>query len=108
VLRAIFPGGSITGAPKRRAVEMIAELEPSARGVYCGAIGWFGPGPTADLSIAIRTAVLDPAGISFSVGGGIVADSTCEAEHAETTTKAQAFLRLLAGGASTVGRGPRD
>ncbi len=75
LLRAAFPGGSITGAPKLRAMEIIAELEPSRRGVYCGSIGYWSVTGELDTSIAIRTAVARDGRIYFSAGGGIVADS---------------------------------
>ena len=75
LLRAAFPGGSITGAPKLRAMEVIAELEPSRRGVYCGSIGYWSVTGELDTSIAIRTAVVQDGRVYFSAGGGIVADS---------------------------------
>ncbi|HTJ43404.1 MAG TPA: anthranilate synthase component I family protein [Kofleriaceae bacterium] len=96
LLRATFPGGSITGAPKIRAMQIIRELEPAPRGPYCGAIGWFGDGGALDLSIAIRIAVLDDAAITLHVGGGIVADSDPHAELAETEAKAAGWRRALA------------
>jgi para-aminobenzoate synthetase component I len=94
---ASFPGGSITGAPKVRAMEIIAELEPSQRGVYCGSIGYVALTGATDLSIVIRTYVV-PAGsarVYFSVGGGIVADSDPEAEYRETLDKARALIAAL-------------
>jgi para-aminobenzoate synthetase component I len=99
LLRATLPGGSITGAPKVRAMQIIDELEPVQRGPYCGAIGWL----TADalcLNIAIRTMLAGKhdAGefnVDFSVGGGIVADSTPQSEYQETIDKAQGMLRAL-------------
>ena len=75
LLRAAFPGGSITGAPKVRAMEILAELEPVARGVYCGAIGWLSVTGAMDTSIAIRTVTLQDGRATFHAGGGIVADS---------------------------------
>jgi para-aminobenzoate synthetase component 1 len=95
VLRDCFPGGSITGAPKQRAMEIIEQLEPNRRGVYCGAIGYVGFDGNMDSNVAIRT--LEYAGnqIRFCVGGGIVADSQCEAEYQETLDKAAAMLALL-------------
>ncbi len=98
LLRDCLPGGSITGAPKRRAMEIIAELEPGARGVYCGAIGYLGLDGRMDTNIAIRTAVCAGGTMAYWAGGGVVADSTCEAELAETRDKAAAFLELAAGG----------
>lgn len=96
VLAATFPGGSITGAPKRRAIEIIAELEGQPRGVYTGATGWFGAAGDLDLAVAIRTAVVDGERFELSVGGGIVVDSRPEDELAETDIKSQAFLRVCA------------
>ena len=87
LLRAAFPGGSITGAPKLRAMEIIAELEPSRRGVYCGSLGYWSTTGEMDTSIAIRTAVVRDGRIYFSAGGGIVADSDPEQEYRETLDK---------------------
>ncbi len=94
LLAATFPGGSITGAPKRRAMQIIDELEPAPRGAYTGATGWLGAAGDLDLAIAIRTAVLRAGALELSVGGGIVVDSTPEAELAETEVKARAFAEL--------------
>jgi para-aminobenzoate synthetase component 1 len=94
MLAATFPGGSITGAPKRRAMQIIDELEPAARGPYTGATGWLGAAGDLDLAIAIRTAVVRGSRLSLSVGGGVVADSTPEGELAETEVKARAFAAL--------------
>jgi para-aminobenzoate synthetase component 1 len=97
LLEATFPGGSITGAPKRRAMQIIDELEPVARGPYTGATGWLGAAGDLDLAVAIRTALVrGGAGgrLSISVGGGVVADSTPEDEWAETEVKARAFADL--------------
>jgi para-aminobenzoate synthetase component 1 len=88
LLRAAFPGGSITGAPKVRAMEILAELEPVARGVYCGAIGWMSTTGAMDTSIAIRTVTLRNGRASFPAGGGIVADSDPASEYQETLDKA--------------------
>jgi para-aminobenzoate synthetase component 1 len=99
LLRASFPGGSITGAPKLRAMEVIAELEPSRRGVYCGSIGYWSLTGELDTSIAIRTALVQGDRISFSAGGGIVADSDPEQEYLETLDKARAMIDALASGA---------
>ena len=96
LLRAAFPGGSITGAPKLRAMEIIAELEPSRRGVYCGSIGYWSVTGELDTSIAIRTAVFQDGRIYFSAGGGIVADSVPEQEYLETLDKARAMIDALA------------
>ncbi|MCZ6755799.1 MAG: aminodeoxychorismate synthase component I [Gemmatimonadetes bacterium] len=95
LLAAVFPGGSITGAPKVRAMEIIAELEPTARSVYCGAIGYVGFGGAMDTSIAIRTAIAEDGKLYFNAGGGIVADSDPDAEYRETLDKAQAFIQVL-------------
>jgi para-aminobenzoate synthetase component I len=97
LLRAAFPGGSITGAPKVRAMEIIAELEPSQRSVYCGSIGYCSVTGALDTSIAIRT-VIAPAGrgrVYFSAGGGIVADSDPEQEYRETLHKARGMIDAL-------------
>ena len=90
-----FPGGSITGAPKIRAMEIIDELEPMARGPYCGAIGYLGFNRESQLNIAIRTAVCRPGVAHFNVGAGIVADSQPAAEYEETLAKAAGFLAAL-------------
>jgi len=95
ILRATLPGGSITGAPKLRAVEIIDELEGIARGPYCGAIGWLGPGGAAELALGIRTAVVRDGELCLGVGGGIVADSDPDDELAETRVKAEAFVRAI-------------
>jgi para-aminobenzoate synthetase component 1 len=95
LLRAAFPGGSITGAPKLRAMEIIAELEPSARGVYCGAIGYLSLSGALDTSIPIRTAVVRDGRVYLSAGGGIVADSDAEQEYRETLDKARGMIDAL-------------
>jgi len=95
-LRAAFPGGSITGAPKVRAMEIIDELEPVTRGVYTGSIGYLGRGGQIDLNIAIRTLTLTKGRAYFHVGGGIVADSNPEAEYHETLDKGLGIARGLA------------
>jgi para-aminobenzoate synthetase component 1 len=95
LLRAAFPGGSVTGAPKLRAMEIIAELEPSRRGVYCGAIGYWSVTGEFDTSIAIRTAVVKDGCVYFSAGGGIVADSDPQQEYQETLDKARAMIDVL-------------
>lgn len=92
-LAACFPGGSITGAPKKRAMEIIRELEQAPRGVYCGAIGWLGYNGESSLSIAIRTLVRDGGRLVYQVGAGIVADSDPDKEYEETLHKA-AGIRL--------------
>lgn len=100
LLRGCFPGGSITGAPKLRSMQIIEELEPHRRGVYCGAIGYIGFDGNMDTNIAIRTAVYveKQAGegeISFYAGGGIVADSDVEKEYIETWDKASSMLKTV-------------
>jgi para-aminobenzoate synthetase component 1 len=95
LLRGAFPGGSITGAPKVRAMQIIEELEPQRRGVYCGAIGYIGFDGAMDLNIAIRTLVYSRGQIRFWAGGGIVADSSVDDEYQETFDKAAAMLKLL-------------
>jgi len=95
LLRAAFPGGSITGAPKIRAMEIIEELEPNRRGVYCGAIGYVGFDGAMDSNIAIRTLVHSDGTARFWAGGGIVIDSRADAEYQETFDKAAALLSLL-------------
>jgi para-aminobenzoate synthetase component 1 len=95
LLRAMFPGGSITGAPKIRAMEIIAELEPTRRGVYTGSIGWLGFTGDMDLNIAIRTFVIRDGMACFQVGGGIVADSDPEEEYEETLHKGRALMEAL-------------
>ena len=90
-----FPGGSITGAPKFRAMEIIDELEPISRGPYCGAIGYLGFNRESHLSITIRTAVCKDGLAHFNVGAGIVADSNPEAEYEETLAKAAGFLAAI-------------
>jgi para-aminobenzoate synthetase component 1 len=95
LLRAAFPGGSVTGAPKIRAMEIIAELEQTARGPYCGSLGWIGFDGSMDTNLLIRTFVQSQGWLHFSVGGGIVADSRPELEYAETWHKAEGLLRAL-------------
>ena len=95
LLHACFPGGSITGAPKIRAMEIIDELEPTRRAFYTGAIGHLGFDGSMHLSIAIRTALADGADYFFQAGGGIVADSDPLAEYEETLAKAAGLARAL-------------
>ena len=101
LLKSCFPGGSITGAPKIRAMELIDELEPTDRGVYTGAIGYFGFDGTMDLNIAIRTCILKNGRAYFHVGGGIVADSEPRAEYQETLDKASSWMAALNKGYET-------
>jgi anthranilate/para-aminobenzoate synthase component I len=91
-LLACFPGGSITGAPKKRAREIIAELDEAPRGLYTGAIGWFGFNGESQFNIAIRTVVVEAGCAHFHVGAGIVADSLPEKEWQETLDKAEGIL----------------
>jgi len=98
LLRATFPGGSITGAPKVRAMEIIDELEPAPRGAYCGAIGWIGFDGAMDLSITIRSVALTRDSIVAQAGGAIVADSDPAAEHAEMMAKVAPALAAIGGG----------
>ena len=95
LLEAAFPGGSITGAPKRRAMEIIAELEGCRRGAYCGSMGWISDAGDMDTNIAIRTAVQRDDHMVFWAGGGIVSDSRWDAEYQECQTKATPFFELL-------------
>jgi para-aminobenzoate synthetase component 1 len=95
LLRGCFPGGSITGAPKRRAMEIIEELEPNRRGVHYGAIGYLGFDGSMDLNIAIRTLIVSGGTVRFWAGGGIVADSDAQAEYQECLDKVAPMLELL-------------
>jgi anthranilate/para-aminobenzoate synthase component I len=96
LLRATFPGGSVTGAPKIRAMQIIDELEPVRRGPYCGAIGYLASDGTIEFNVAIRTMVVTGEGlVHVPVGGGIVADSDPAAEYEETRVKARAMLEAL-------------
>ena len=95
LVRAAFPGGSVTGAPKIRAMEIIAELEPTARGPYCGSLGYIGFDGSMDTSILIRTFTCGRGWVQFPVGGGIVADSSPEREYEETLHKAEGMMRAL-------------
>ena len=103
LLKATFPGGSITGAPKIRAMQIIDELEPTRRSVYTGAIGYLGFDGGMDLNIAIRTFLVQGDRAWFQAGGGIVADSQPESEYDETAQKARALIEAVAGGGH---RGP--
>jgi para-aminobenzoate synthetase component 1 len=96
LLRSCFPGGSITGAPKIRAMEIIEELEPQRRGIYCGSIGYIGFDGNMDTNISIRTLIHNQGQIRFWAGGGIVNDSKLDAEYQECFDKASALLQLLA------------
>jgi anthranilate synthase component 1 len=93
VLRATFPAGTVSGAPKVRAMEIIDELEVSRRGVYAGAVGYLGFNGDMDLAIAIRTGIIKDERLYVQAGAGIVADSVPENEWIETQNKAKAILR---------------
>lgn len=95
LLRGAFPGGSITGAPKIRAMQIIHQLEPHPRSVYCGAIGYVKPGGDMDSNIAIRTLVCNQNKIHCWAGGGLVADSICDDEYQETLDKVNKILPIL-------------
>ena len=95
-LLAALPGGSVTGAPKHRACEIISAVEPVARGAYCGSIGYLGLDSSADWNLLIRTFVAGNGATTFSAGGGITAASLPDAEHAESLHKAEGMLRVLA------------
>ncbi len=95
LLRACFPGGSITGAPKLRAMEIIEELEPHQRGIYCGSISYIGFDGKMDSNITIRTLVYSQNRLRFWAGGGIVADSEADAEYQEIADKVAAILRII-------------
>ncbi len=100
LVESIFPGGSITGAPKVRAMEIIAELEPHVRGAYCGALGYLGFDGSADFNILIRTITASKGWWQIPVGGGIVSQSDPVTEYAETWTKASGMLRAVTGESS--------
>lgn len=94
-LRALFPGGSMTGAPKVRAMEIIEELETSARDIYSGAAGFITAGGQMELGMVIRTAVFEQDQVSIGVGGGITSDSIPQSEHEEIQLKALALASVL-------------
>ncbi len=93
VLKATFPAGTVSGAPKVRAMEIIDELEPSKRGIYAGAVGYLGFNGDMDVAIAIRTAVIKNKKLYVQAGAGIVADSVPQSEWEETQNKAKAVIR---------------
>ena len=94
-LRAGFPAGTVSGAPKVRAMEIIADLEPDRRGVYSGAVGYFSYTGNTDTAIAIRTVVLKDGVAHMQAGGGIVMDSTPEGEYQESLQKMRALTRAI-------------
>ncbi|HEC27107.1 MAG TPA: anthranilate synthase component I, partial [Gammaproteobacteria bacterium] len=96
VLKATFPAGTVSGAPKIRAMEIIDELEPVKRGVYSGAVGYLGWNGNMDTAIAIRTSVIKDGMLNIQVGAGIVADSQPEMEWEETLNKGRATFRAVA------------
>jgi para-aminobenzoate synthetase component 1 len=96
IFTAVFPCGSITGAPKIRAMEILSELEPAPRGAYCGAIGWIAPDGAMEFNVAIRTLICAPSGqVTLNVGGGVVYDSTAQGEYAEALLKARFAQGLM-------------
>jgi anthranilate synthase component 1 len=95
VIRALFPGGTITGCPKIRCMEIIAELERAGRGAYTGSLGYLNLDGSCDLNILIRTMTAERASLKFRAGAGIVADSRPEQELAETRAKAKGLVRAL-------------
>jgi para-aminobenzoate synthetase component 1 len=96
LISALFPGGSITGAPKIRAMEIIAEIERAPRGIYCGSIGYFGFNGQVDLNIAIRTAMFSQGVARFQGGGGVTARSEPAEEYDETLTKINRIMEAFA------------
>jgi anthranilate/para-aminobenzoate synthase component I len=121
LIRALFPAGSMTGAPKPRAMQAIEDLEPTRRGAYAGSIGYLSFCGSMDLSIVIRTAIVASGSVWLQVGGGVVADSDPELEYRESLHKALSVRRAIAAAANeataasrataaageTTGRGPR-
>ena len=100
VLRATFPAGTVSGAPKPRAMEIIESLEPTRRALYAGTVGYLDAGGDMDMAIAIRTAVLHEGTAYVQAGAGLVADSDPQTEHEECRNKAAAVLRAVAAAAT--------
>ena len=94
ILQALFPCGSITGAPKIRAMEILSELEPWARDIYCGSIGWMAPDGASSFNVGIRTLMVEEGQARLNVGGGVVWDSTAQSEYEEALWKAR-FAQLM-------------
>ena len=101
ILEACFPGGSITGAPKIRSMEIISELEKRPRGVYCGSIGYLDKNNNMDTNICIRTIMINNGKLNFAAGGGIVYDSNPEDEYIESLEKVSIFLKFFSKGSFT-------
>ncbi len=95
IFQALFPCGSITGAPKLRAMEIIAELEDSPREIYCGTIGWAAPDGRSEFNVAIRTPMVEDGAVTLNVGGGVVYDSTAPSEYEEALWKARFATQLM-------------
>ncbi|SHK16035.1 aminodeoxychorismate synthase, subunit I [Shimia gijangensis] len=95
IFRALFPCGSITGAPKLRAMEILHDLEPWARDIYCGTIGWAAPDGSSEFNVAIRTLMLEGVSATLNVGGGVVWDSTASSEYEEALWKARFAAQSL-------------
>jgi anthranilate synthase component 1 len=95
VFRACFPAGTVSGAPKVRAMEIIEELEPTKRGAYAGAVGYFGYSGNMDTCITIRTLIIKDGKVYVQAGAGIVADSVPENEYMETLNKAMAMMKAV-------------
>jgi len=108
LVQALFPGGSMTGAPKIRAMEIIDELEGVERGIYSGSVGYFSFDGDLDLNIVIRTIILSGRMAQLQVGGAILAESDPESEYQETLDKAHPLLELLAGSEGSGRKGIKD
>jgi para-aminobenzoate synthetase component 1 len=95
ILAALFPCGSITGAPKLRAMQVLADLEQAPRDIYCGAIGWAAPDGRSEFNVAIRTLLLENDTATLNVGGGVIYDSTAASEYEEALWKARFVHPLI-------------